>query len=479
MIVLNGTNSSDPDSSVANNNDNLTFSWAEKEDDGNAVNTTTTRVDLEGDNTATPIFVAPSINSDNLAASPMTLTFELRVTDERNSSSIDTVNITVHDSPKTEIKTVKKTDPIEISMARSASDDGNNSTAINATAVTLEVSGFGSTSTEESIVPMDTVFAIDSSNSMEDNDPDNLRLEAAKSFLDRLNQTRDRAGVVNWDSEIEATFGLTSDFESLKANIDQTTLGSGTNLDEGLRGAVEVLDSSTNSTGAIGSSSVNRNESSSSSSSKTIVFLTDGIGDYTPSSGTVATGTESPSNLTESTSLADLAKTNGYRIFSIGLNIEPGSDAEANLIDMASATGGQYFSSPTAENLAEVFNAIHQTVVRVSNTAPENVDVIEVTGDYIEEGETSFSIQPTSINQTSDGKTMITWMNVSQHVGNKDDKLTGDETFVVTFTAGSSITGNALPVNSAEESFVSYVDALENQKKVQISQAYINVIETP
>jgi hypothetical protein len=77
-----------------------------------------------------------------------------------------------------------------------------------------------------------------------------------------------------------------------------------------------------------------------------------------------------------------------------------------------SSLSGQYFSSPTAENLTEVFNAIHQTVVRVSNTAPQDVDVIEVTEDYIE-GETNFSIQPTSINETSDGRTMITWLNIS------------------------------------------------------------------
>ncbi len=71
---------------------------------------------------------------------------------------------------------------------------------------------------------------------------------------------------------------------------------------------------------------------------------------------------------------------------------------------------------------------------------------------------------------------MITWLNISQHVGNRDDKLTADETFVVTFTAGASKAGNALPVNSTEESVVTYVDALGNQKRVQVSQVYINVV---
>jgi hypothetical protein len=33
-----------------------------------------------------------------------------------------------------------------------------------------------------------------------------------------------------------------------------------------------------------------------------------------------------------------------------------------------------------------------------------------------------------------------------------------------------------LPVNSAEESVVTYIDALGNQKRVQVSQAYINVV---
>lgn len=443
MVALNGTNSSDPDTLYFGGN--LRFSWSQKDDTAN-----TTKVDLIGEDTATPIFIAPSIN-DNLTT-PLILTFELRVTDDSNSSSYDTVSITVHDSPKIEVNAIKKLDHVNIDAAGSNDDEGSTTTN---TTVTLLISGFGSTIIEDTVFPMDIVFAIDSSSSMKNNDPGNLRLEATKLFLDNLNRTQDRAGLVSWDTEVIETFGLTSDYEILETLIDQTTLGLGTNLDTGLRGAIEILDLGNTGEVVIGNNN---------SRSKAIVFLTDGEGEYTPSS----------SNLTESQKpIVDEARDKGYRIFSIGLNIQPESKAENNLIDMASATGGAYLSSPTAENLDEVFNAILQTLIKVSSSAPASIDVIEVTESYIE-GEVNYSIEPTSIIQSREGRTVITWSNIAQHVGDKDGRLTEHETFIVTFSVESSKVGNALPVNS-EQSLVTYLDALGNKKRVPISQAYLNV----
>ena len=188
----------------------------------------------------------------------------------------------------------------------------------------------------------------------------------------------------------------------------------------------------------------------------------DGEGDYTPSSN--QTGSEAPVNQ---------ARLRDYKIFTIGLNIEPGSNAEDNLVDIASATGGQY-SSPAAENLDSIFGSILQTVIRETNTAPENIDIVEVTEEYIE-NESNFSIEPTSINQTGGGMTEIIWQNISRHAGNNDGKLTANETVVITFSAGSSQVGNALPVNSQDASFVSYFDVVRgSEQRARLPQAYIN-----
>lgn len=50
------------------------------------------------------------------------------------------------------------------------------------------------------MLPIDVVMAIDSSGGMRVNDPNSLRLSAAKIFLDKLNPMTDKAGVVSFDS---------------------------------------------------------------------------------------------------------------------------------------------------------------------------------------------------------------------------------------------------------------------------------------
>ena len=98
-------------------------------------------------------------------------------------------------------------------------------------------------------------------------------------------------------------------------------------------------------------------------------------------------------------------------------------------MDMAQNTGGLYYSSPTAENLEAIFNEILETIV--THTSPYDIDIVEVTETYIVD-EGSFSIAPDSMVEV-DGKTEITWLNVAQHVGNHDDRLSADEIFSVSF----------------------------------------------
>jgi Ca-activated chloride channel family protein len=300
------------------------------------------------------------------------------------------------------------------------------------TTITLSVTGFGGTTTET--LPIDVVYGIDSSGSMQSNDPSGLRKTAAKDFTDKLDNSRDQAGVVSWDDNIDFTWGLTNDFAVLKSKINNVDSSGGTNLNTGLYRCIQMLDANTRTEDSV----------------KVIIFLTDGYGSYTDAN--------------HNGPAANAASKN-YTIYSIGL----GSANPAPLQDMANATGGAYYNAPNASNLEAIFNAIYTEVI--ISTAPEDVDVCEVTQPYIVD-EGSFSIAPDNIT-TVDGKTKMEWYNVAQYVGD-DDRLTAAETFTVTFTVKSSKYGHQLPVD-ATGSIVSYKDPDGSSQSVSIPQAYIDV----
>ncbi|MBN1194664.1 MAG: VWA domain-containing protein [Methanomicrobiaceae archaeon] len=310
------------------------------------------------------------------------------------------------------------------------------------TTVTLTLEGYGGGGVSDTL---SVVLAIDSSGSMGTSDSSNLRKVAAKAFADKMLTTpeNDKAGVVSWDSNVDFTYGLveesTDSFGTLKTQIDAVDSSGGTNLNVGLNAAITMLDADA------------------STNKKVIIFLTDGDGTYTYAS---------------SNGPAKIAKEKGYVIYSIGLN--PPSTAIPKLNDMASATGGTYYSSPLAENLNSIFDAIY---AGVASTAPYNVDLVEVTETYIV-GEGSFSIAPDSVVENGDGTTTMTWTNVAQYVGNGNDRLDDGETFVVTFTAGSDTLGDDLPVDAAAAE-VRWTDPSAGAVSAPMPQAYLDVILCP
>lgn len=331
-----------------------------------------------------------------------------------------------------QVQVTKTASPTDIFLQGSGSPD--------TTEVTLSVTGFGGTLTET--VPIDVVFAIDSSGSMTVSDPSNLRLSAAKSFVDKLDSSRDQGGVVSWNNIVDFTFGLTDDFAALKSQIDTVGAFGGTDLNVGLNSAIAVLDSNTRA----------------GDSTEVIIFLTDGQGIYTPA------GSGGP---------AANAAGKGYQIYAIALGP---AVAFGPLNDMAGATGGQVFNAPTAANLDAIFGTILDTIV--INTAPTDVDLIETTKDYIA-GESGFSIAPDSMVTLPTGETQMTWINVAQHVGNGDNRLLANETFTVTFEASSTLAGNSLEVNELAESSVEYLNPDGSGATVALPQAFINVQGPP
>jgi Ca-activated chloride channel family protein len=362
--------------------------------------------------------------------------------------------------------------------------------------VQINVTGYGGII--EETLPIDVVYAIDSSDSMFWNDYFNLRLDAAKNFTDLLDSTRDQAGVISWNLEVDFTYGLTNDFTTLKTLINGVNATGGTDLDLALSQAISMLDANTRVEDSV----------------KVIIVLSDGevtpeVGAYTPH-GSLG-------------SYTDEAASRGYRIFSIGLMDDVGEQefvavgvgedifeengfGEENLMDMAQWTGGVYYSSPTMENLEAIFNEIYETIVM--DTSPYEVDIVEVTETYIV-NEGSFNIAPDSVVEVA-GKTEITWLNVAQYVGNHDTRLSADETFSVTFSAnladepiteiffvavehgvdnstwvydvhinGGHYPEDRYPVDVEGEAVINYYDYEETPQTVDIPQVYIIINESP
>jgi hypothetical protein len=253
-------------------------------------------VKLINNNTATASFVAPDAGSEGLR-----LLFKLDVRDVRNMSDRDYVTV--------------KVEPLDMKLE---------------VGLGLKFAGFIQSIIERISIPKLVMFSIDSSSSMRENDPFNLRLKNIKPLIDSLDPRTDRAAVLGWDKSSDTTSNLTSNFTGLKDRVDEIDSEGNTNINSALSDAINIFDTNP-SDGPF---------------SKAIIILTDGKGTYTYSG--------------EQDSLVDQARKKGYRIFSIGLNIDSGSIQEDRLQDMANGTGGQYFSSPSKGNLQMVLENITQ-----------------------------------------------------------------------------------------------------------------------
>jgi Ca-activated chloride channel family protein len=296
---------------------------------------------------------------------------------------------------------------------------------------------------------MDVVFAIDSSGSMAyaGHDPSDLRLDAAAYFLGEMDPSRDTAGIISWDENVDFAKGLWSDFDAtdgIEYWIYQTDSYGGTNINYGLDAAITMLDANTR-TGE---------------SAEVIIFLTDGQGSYTYY--------EDPwGNVNTASPIYD-AVTAGYVIYTIGL----GTGASTGpLEDMADNTGGDYYTSASASNLQAIYDDIYTAIV--TSTQPHDVQVVEVTESYIT-GHSDFNIAPDSITTNPDGTTTIIWNNVAQHVGDQDNILSADETVTLTFKVTANKPGFELEVQDYGEAVVKYYNGEGGYAgKVNIPQAYL------
>ena len=163
---------------------------------------------------------------------------------------------------------------------------------------------------------VDVALIIDSSGSMSWNDPSDLRKEAAKVFVDTM-QESDQVAIVDFDDGTRVPWHLAlvdNNRPAIKAAIDTIDSDGGTNIGAGLQTGYDELNSSTKD------------------NKKAAVLLTDGQGDYNNE--------------------ATLYANKGWPVYTIGLS----DDADEQLLQqIANDTGGRYFQLSDPNDLAGVY----------------------------------------------------------------------------------------------------------------------------
>ncbi|UCD91678.1 MAG: VWA domain-containing protein, partial [Methanobacteriota archaeon] len=306
--------------------------------------------------------------------------------------------------------------------------------------IELEVFGGGYLITERH--PQDTVFVIDSSQSMDTNDPLNLRLEAAKLYVDNMS-VPDRAAVVEFNDVanlVPAPIGdhLSSNYTKIKQNIDTIGAQGGTNISAGLNAANTELINYGNS-----------------SHLWVEILLTDGM--------------EASSNYPITSQRIQEAADNGIIIFTIGLGIGVN---QTLLQEIADRTGGKYYFALDAEALEEIYTRIGLLIYDVAgkdtNVTDANPMIRDVVPPYIHVDYGSFSVFPDITYNNTDG-TVFEW-NVSEVMVNESWKVSYDVT--------CSQLG-WVPVGVYPKARVSYINWNEQGTSMPFPNTTIHVILPP
>lgn len=172
------------------------------------------------------------------------------------------------------------------------------------------------TDDDGNLVHIDVVFSIDSSGSMSWNDPDDLRKDAVRSFVNKLKE-KDRAAVVDFDYWATTLVHLTANKTEIEVAIDMIDSSGGTDLEVGIEAAIDEL--------------VTNGKDD---HMKFIIFLTDGEGYW------------------YNDQLLERAKEHNITIYTIGL----GDEVNRELLErIANETGGKYYFASQADELHGVF----------------------------------------------------------------------------------------------------------------------------
>lgn len=196
---------------------------------------------------------------------------------------------------------------------------------------------------------------------MKTSDKNKIANEAMKMFIDMLSTQGDKVGIVAYTDKVQREKALLqisseSDKQDLKDFIDGLDRGAYTDIAIGVEEAVKVLQNGSDP-----------------SHEPIIVMLADGNNDFNKATG--RTQSESDKELKAA---VEVAKKNGYPIYTIGLNAD-GKLNKQSLADLSNETGGKAFSTDSADDLPQILSEIFASHLKLK-VVP--VQSITANGDY-------------------------------------------------------------------------------------------------
>jgi len=183
----------------------------------------------------------------------------------------------------------------------------------------------------------DVVFVIDESGSMQQNDRNRLRVEAAKQFVDMMeaDSKNNRAAIYGFETSARTILNLTTlnDKKAVKNSLNSIHSSGGTNIYTGLQAAVQELEAKNTS-----------------AYSPVIILMTDG---------------QDNSTLTNYMPLIDKANAKGITVFAIGLGNDVNADLLKKICD--NTGGGVYYYAENSEALPFIFKSAKTAIIDYAN----------------------------------------------------------------------------------------------------------------
>ena len=249
--------------------------------------------------------------------------------------------------------------------------------------------------------PIDVIIIIDRSGSMQDNNKMAYAKTAAKSFVNKMNVSRDRVGLVSYGSTTSLDKSLTNDFASVKTKITNLNADGATQMRNGLYKAIK-----------------NVKDNGRDTSVKAVILMTDGNWNYdgtplglgngfssadTTLNNSIATWPGTPSNFdsykyypelgggtyqntlvavpdsqhnsttpryqnfvsehyenasSSNQNMSVYASENGIRIYTISFAGGTVEECIDGLKTLATTTNGSYEDAPTGEDLTNIYTKI-------------------------------------------------------------------------------------------------------------------------
>jgi Mg-chelatase subunit ChlD len=241
-------------------------------------------------------------------------------------------------------------------LSVSSNSSYNENVVANSTPVTVQIN---KAQTSCGTSPGDTMLVMDTSESMNDkNGSSGTKLSnaitAANNYVDIVaGETDNRVGLVHFATTATLDSALTTSFNSVKSSISSLTANGDTCIQCGIDQANQEISAQkrTNIKNAV-------------------ILLTDGIANRIEGNNRqVSAATAEQAALTAA---ENGHSANGTVYYTIGL----GQDVDSDFLNkLATATGGQYYYSPTTDQLNAIYNQISQTLLGGSVTGTVFNDV--------------------------------------------------------------------------------------------------------